>query len=155
MALIDNTRQICKSNVAGARAEILRKHFHKCFFYFRCSIYCMILSAILYFCGAIKDYFETGEKAPLLPIYVFIDQSEWKGYIYANLFFAVLGTGTYIITMYYVLSFGFCIVHISLRVDLIQQDFSDLSGMWANERHSRYRHAFLRNICVKVQDVEE
>lgn len=154
LALVNSTRRLCKMNLAAIRSELLRRHLNR--FYPFCKLFtCSLLSSgIFYFFAPVKSYFIDHKLLSLCPIEMFIDQTTFKGYVIANSYFALGGLLAYLISIFYSLIFAFCIVIVSLHVDLINEDLKELDEMWKSKRKTteKYRHAFLSNVCKKVQD---
>lgn len=60
-------------------------------------------------------------------------------------------------TIFYGALFIYCILMYALKVDLIGNDFKDLDEMWADEASVplHFKHAYLKNICKKRQDLKK
>lgn len=65
--------------------------------------------------------------------------------IYACLSTVMFGSG-----------FLICVCNYSFQIELIAQDFKDLDELWRHPETStvKYRHAYLCNICMKLQDIK-
>lgn len=92
----------------------------------------------------------------LIPMEIlFCDQSTWSGYLVANSIQAVTAFTASICTVIYGLTFITIVGSYGLGAELLAEDFEDLDKMWTGEIEASvaYRHAFLRNICQKRQDM--
>lgn len=154
IALINATRRLCKINVDGIRSELLRRHLQNCYTFLKKFICSFLLIGSSFFFAPMKSYFIDNTLLSYVPVDVFIDQSTLRGYIIANLYFVAGGCLSCLLTMFFSMIFAFCILNVSVHVDMINEDFTELDEMWRNKcsTSEKRRYAFLRNICMKIQD---
>lgn len=104
----------------------------------------------------LKGFIVDKELISLLPIeIVFVDQSNSSGFIVANCIMIVLGSVAALGLVVYDAVFIFAIFVYGFKVDLMEQDLKDLDEMWADKIivPLAYKHAYLRNIAKKRQDL--
>lgn len=92
----------------------------------------------------------------LLPMeIIFCEQSTLSGFLAANAVQAHMGIYYGLATMMYPSVFLVSICYYRFQVELVGEDFKDLDKMWNGTSTTSvgYRHAYLRNICHKLQDM--
>lgn len=156
LALVFTMRKYLRPNVFDRQAEIVKSSLRKTWsLIFIFLIGC--LTAILFFTFTpIMVYLTRKEIMPLIPLeIIFCDQSRTFGFIIATIVHLILGTYACVATVIYGAVVLFCICNYTFQVDLIAVDFQDLDRMWdgKNDIPVEYKHAFLKNMCKKNQDM--
>lgn len=158
VSVIQWTRNICVKHIVGSRADVIRYHLRKTYNFFKLYALGVALSCILFVVSPIKEYFVDNELTLLMPLdVVFIDESTIKGFLIANLILATLGLLAADGVAFYGCGFVYCMGNYSMQIDIIGEDFKDLDEMWTDETAVpiAYKRAYLKNICMKCQDMEE
>lgn len=117
----------------------------------------VIAVLVFYVTVPIKFFFIDNVKIPLMPIQIlFCDQSTLSGFLAANSLMGIMGIISGIATIMYGSGFLICICNYVYQVDLIGQDVKDLDEMWdgSSTTSVAYRHAFLCNVCRKLEDMK-
>lgn len=157
LALLEFMLKICQQNSTGERAEILRVQLQKCFSNLKIFALSIFANVCLFLSVPVISYITKNELLSLVPIEIpFIDQSTTSGYLTANLIMGVnsvlVVSGTIFCASLYIL----LINNFSVQVELIGHDFNYLDQMWADKKQSLgYKLAFLRNICMRCQDMDK
>lgn len=91
----------------------------------------------------------------LIPIEIGVDHT-FSGFMTLYLLQVALGSLSFLATVMFGSGFLICICNYTFLIDLIEQDFKDLDEMWNGSSRTSiaYRHAFLENICEKMQDMK-
>lgn len=86
---------------------------------------------------------------------LFVDQSTMSGLLISWAIHGIMGIYSDFGTILYGLLFINLIMNYKMGVELLAEDFKNLDKMWTGEVEATiaYRHAFLRNICIKRQDM--
>lgn len=104
----------------------------------------------------VKAYLFDKEFVALIPMEIpFCDQSTLSGFLIANVMQGCYGFWACICTVIYGTCFITVIGSYTMGAELLAEDFRDLDEMWTGKIQVSvaYRHAFLRNICRKRQDM--
>lgn len=102
----------------------------------------------------IAVYVVNKELIPLIPIkIIFCDHS----YTLTIIVQTFMGGYSVYSTIIYGAVMIFCISNYILQMDLIGEDFQELDRMWkrGNDVSIAYKHAFLKNLCKKRQDINK
>lgn len=78
-----------------------------------------------------------------------------SGFLTAMVIQSIFGVYAFLATCMFGSGFLICICNYSFLVDLIQLDLNDLDEMWKGPSTTSvaFRHAYLYNICKKLQDM--
>lgn len=158
-ALIFSPRKLCLQNVVGPRADIIRAGLQRTSTILKAFTTGSFACITFYVVVPLKSYFVDNEWVSLLPLeVVFCDQSTFTGFVAANFVQAYMGTIAILATIMSGSGFLICVCNYIWQVDLIGQDFHDLDEMWNGIKTvstTYYRHAYLRNIFKKRQDLNK
>lgn len=156
LSLLEFMLEVCRQNTVGRRADILTKHFRKCLMSLKAFTFGLAANVCLFVSQPFFSYFVEHRYMALLPSEIlFVDQSSMSGFLTANAIMAFCGVYAASGTIFFVTLFILIVSNITVQVELIGDDFKSLDEMWANKKTTlAYRHAFLRTICVRCQDME-
>lgn len=171
---------MCILNVDGVRADMLYDGLCSTEKVLKVFFVGLIASLCGYGSVPVLLFVFKGQFISLIPIeIIFIDQvreillfyyiscdsikiyfkSTKIGFLAANVLMVLLGIYALMSSCMYGSGFIIIVCNYSFLVNLIEQDLKDLDAMWSdvnkNQTTLQYRHAFLRNICTKVQDLRE
>lgn len=152
-----NIRKICRQNLSGSRVDILKSHLVGTLKFLKLYAVGVTSCLGLFVACPIKALVVDKELMSLLPIeIIFVDQSTYLGFAVGNCAMAVMGIYAALGTILYGAAFIFCVLMYALKVDLIGQDLKDLDEMFADKSTVplAFRHAYLKNICKKRQDIK-
>lgn len=105
-----------------------------------------------------KSFIVDKEMVLLFPMKIaFCDESTVSGFIGATIAQVVMGMLAAFGVMLYGTSFVVVVFNYLFKVDLIREDFKDLDEMWhrTNAVSMEYKRAYLKNICMKRQDMKK
>lgn len=158
LALYNFIRKLCIQNLVGRGADILRIHLRKTLKFLQMFPLCTVSTVALFVAYPFKAYIVDNELQSTVPIeIIFVDQSTTSGFVVANIVMSTMGILAYFFSVFYGQAFIFCIFNFSVQVDLIGEDFENLNEMWTDTvgMNIPYKRAFLRNICIKCQDMNK
>lgn len=156
-SLLFSPRKLCLQNIIGTRADTINQGLCKTSSVLKWFTVGVMLSLCFYVSIPVKFFFFNEMWIPLIPMeFMFVDQSTLSGYITASVIQGVLGIFAGLATIMYGSGFLISVCNYNFHVHLIAQDFQDLDGMWngSSQTTVAVRHAYLSNICWKLQDME-
>ncbi len=122
---------------------------------FACGILIALCAASA---ATVKMYFLDHQLVPLAPFESpFLDQTRMKEFLLGNCIWTIYATwGAWTIAMYAMTFISF-VMNYRTKAELLAEDFKDLDEMWMGKVNVslEYKHAFLRNICIKRQDMNK
>lgn len=157
LALFEFMLQICRQNSTGRRAIILKSHLEICYRRLKFFAVCISANVCLFITVPVIFYLVKDEMMSLIPCEVpFIDQSSVSGFFTANLMMSVNGVLAVCGTIFCATTYILLIANYTVQVELIGDDFNNLDEMWADQKQPlQHKQAFLRNICMRCQDMDK
>lgn len=152
------TRKLCRENVIGIRADILKRGTKRTLALMKAFVMIAIFCILIYLLVPLKILIVDNQLPFLIPIDIFVvDKDTTLGYVITNLVQMIMGSFSAVCVLLYGLTFVFCIGNYKIQVHLISQDFKDLDDLWSKDSSVSlaYKRAFLRNICIKCQDMNK
>lgn len=155
-ALVFFARKICRENPNGSRADVIKRGLSRTTTLLKIYGIGVTLCISSYAILPLQSYFVNGEMKPILPFQtIFCDMSTLSGYLSASFVHLISGLYGGLATIMYASFFLVCICYYTIQADLIGEDLKDLDKLWAGKSTASvaYRHAYLKNICMKIQDM--
>lgn len=155
-SLFFTPRKLCLENATGTRADILICGLRKTCRLLKIYGVGVFVLLFCYIAVPVKFYIVDNILIPIIPFEFPFDQTTVSGMIISLIIQGSLGSYAFLASIMFGSGFCICISSYNVLVDLIGQDFADLDEMWNGSSTTSvyYRHAFLRNICQKLQDLE-
>lgn len=120
---------------------------------------CTLICIAAFVACPIKSYIIDNKLLSPVPMeIVFFNQTTTRGFIVANFIISTKGILAYLFSVFYGLTFIFCVLNYSIQIELIDEDIKKLNEMWADDTADitvAEKRAFLKNICIKLQDINE
>lgn len=145
--------RILINNAKGKRANCLEEEMKVAFMKIKIFIALFLACFVIFALYPIYAYVTEKRLIPIMRIeFLFVDQTEIKGYLIGLAimllfgFLAVVGSVSFDL-MVVILLFGF-----GSLVTQLEMDLEDFHQMW-KRASTRDREHFLRNICLKYQDI--
>lgn len=158
LSLFFAIRKICRQTECGKHADILRADLSDMYRTLKMFTVGIFLGGALYCGGPLKSYLVDGKFILIAPLEVlFINQNTPTGFAIANVVVSIIAGFGALGTILYGGLIIFGILMYSSQINLIGQDFKELDEMWAEDSSVSlaYKQSFLKNICIKRQDIQK
>lgn len=148
---------ILTSNAKGKRADCLQREMKNAFKKVKIFIALTLLCFAVFSLYPIYVYVNENRLVPIMRIeFPFLDQTNMEGYLIGLAIMLLFGVLAVVGSVAFDLLVLMIFLEYGSLVTQLEQDLDDYHEMWKNKAtfSAQYRDLFLRNICMKFQDID-